>query len=137
MAQRVLPFKLENTTDTITAHAGLVMFGEFIHAMELSRQINNVLPKPGSPRGYEPARFIEPLILMLNGGGRSLEDIRQIKRDKGLLDLLCIDAVPSPDATGDWLRRMGTHHGLAGLGKVNKAYIRRALNLENESDFYA
>lgn len=135
MSQRVLPFKLECTRDTISAHAGLVMFGEFIHAMSLPDHINNDLPKPGSPRGYEPTKFIEPLILMLHGGGRSLEDIRQIKTDMGLQELLCIDAVPSPDATGDWLRRMGSGHGLDRLGKVNKHYVRRTLNLENKSGF--
>jgi hypothetical protein len=135
MTQRVLPFKLESTNDIITAHAGLGIFGEFIHAMGLPKHINRTLPKPGSPRGYEPSKFIEPLILTLHGGGRSLEDIRQIKRDTGLQDLLRIDAVPSPDATGDWLRRMGSGHGLDRLGKINRAYIRRGLNFEKESDF--
>lgn len=135
MTQRVLPFKLESTNDTITAHAGLVMFGEFIKAMGLPMLINDKLPKPGSPRGYKPAKFIEPLILTLHGGGRSLEDIRQIRNDSGLKDLLGIDVVPSSDATGDWLRRMGSGHGLNKLGKVNNNYVRRALNLESKSGF--
>ena len=33
---------------------------------------------------------------MLNGGGRAIEDIREIKIDEGLRELLCA-----------WLRRMG------------------------------
>ena len=135
MSQRVLPFKLECTNDTITAHAGLAIFGEFIHAMGLPGHLNSHLPKPGSPRGYQPTRFIEPLVLTLHGGGRSLEDIRQIKNDRGLRALLGIDVVPSPDATGDWLRRMATRQGLGGLEKVNQSYVRRALNLVRESDF--
>ena len=104
MTQRVLPFKLESTNDTITAHAGLIMFGEFIHAIGLCGHINTELPKPGSPRGYNPSTFIEPLVLTSHGGGRGLEDIRQIRNDIGLQDLLAMDVVPSPDATGDWLR---------------------------------
>lgn len=135
MHQRVLPFKLESTSATITAHAGLVLFGEFIHAMGLPSLVNTELPKPGSPRGYDPAKFVHPLVLTLNGGGRSLEDIRQIKNDTGLQDLLRIDAVPSPDATGDWLRRMGGGDGLSCLGTVNTTYIRRTLNLEERSDY--
>ena len=135
MPQRVLPFKLESTTDTITAHAGLAMFGEFIHATGLAGLVNRELPKPGSPRGYKPSEFIHPLLLTLHGGGRSLEDIRQIRNDIGLQDLLGIDVVPSPDATGDWLRRMGGGHGLDRLGKVNNNFVRRALNLESNSDF--
>lgn len=135
MTQRVLPFKLECTNDTITAHAGLIIFGEFIHAMGLPLLIRDKLPKPGSPRGYSPFNFIESLVLMLHGGGRSLEDIRQIKNDSGIQDLLGIDAIPSPDATGDWLRRMGKGPGRNGLDKVNTACIHRALNRDSQSEF--
>ncbi len=70
--------------------------------VRLGRRMNNELPEPGSPRGYEPARFIEPIVLTLHGGGHSLEDIRPIRNDSGLKDLPGIDAVPCPDATGDW-----------------------------------
>ncbi|SHJ02237.1 hypothetical protein SAMN02745216_00935, partial [Desulfatibacillum alkenivorans DSM 16219] len=76
MTQTVLPFKLEVTNETITAHAGLVVFGEFVHGLGLNALVNRNLPKPGSGAGYAPSAFIEPLILMLHGGGRSLEDLR-------------------------------------------------------------
>ena len=33
MSQTVMPFKLDTTRDTITAQAGLVLFGEYLHAM--------------------------------------------------------------------------------------------------------
>ena len=116
MSQRVLPFKIESTTDTITAHAGLGIFGEFVHALNILGQISSQLPKPGSARGYQPSQFIEPLLLMLHGGGRSLEDLRQIRSDTGLCSLLKIDAIPSSDATGNWLRRMGQERELGQRG---------------------
>lgn len=37
---------------------------------------------------------------MLNGGGRSLEDLRQIRDDKGLCEVLGLERMPSSDATG-------------------------------------
>jgi hypothetical protein len=40
--------------------------------------------------------------VQLNGGGRSLEDVREIKNDKGLRKVLRLKVVPSPDAYGDW-----------------------------------
>lgn len=52
---------------------------------------------------------------MLNGGGRSLEDMRVIRGDDGLGDILEMERVPSSDAIGDWLRRMGTGGGLSGI----------------------
>lgn len=135
MTQRVLPFKIESTKDTITAHAGLSLFGEFIQAMDLRNNVNKKLPKPGSPRGYRASEFIEPLILMLHGGGRSLEDVRQIRKDRGLQELLKIDSVPSPDATGDWLRRMGRSNGVNCMAKLIKAYNRRALKISDQTEF--
>jgi len=134
MLQCVLPFKLETTNDKITPYAGLAIFGEFIHATGLLQQINNEMPAPGSNRGYQPSLFVEPLLLMLHGGGRSLEDLRKISTDSGLRELLKIKNVPSSDATGNWLRRMGST-GLSGLQKMNNIIIRRAINRDDNSQF--
>ena len=117
--QTVLPFKLESTDDTITAQAGLVVFGEFLHSLNLAKEIDRAFGKPGSGAGYRASSYGLPLLLMLQGGGRSLEDLRMIARDKGLLALLAIDAVPSTDAFGRWLRRMGSSGtGLSALESV-------------------
>ena len=117
--QTVLPFKLEATDDTITAQVGLVVFGEFLHSLNLPKEIDRMFGKPGSGAGYRASSYVLPLLLMLQGGGRSLEDLRMIARDKGLLALLAIDAVPSTDAFGRWLRRMGASGtGLSALESV-------------------
>ncbi len=71
-----------------------------------------------------------PLVLMLNGGGRSLEDLRQIRDDEGLREVLPLHRMPSSDATGDWLRRNGATAGLEGLGKVNRRAIKRGLKYD-------
>lgn len=76
MTQSILPFKLETTSERITPHGGLSLFGEFLHAMDVPGQINRSLPQPGSGAGYAPAQFVEPLLLMRHGGGRTLEDLR-------------------------------------------------------------
>lgn len=46
--QNVLPFKLESTEEKITSHSGLVIFGEFLHSLDLLRLLDKNLPKPGS-----------------------------------------------------------------------------------------
>ena len=79
--QTVLPFKLEMTKDIITAHAGLGLLGEFAAGLKLLELTGRYLPEPGSGAGYKAHEYIFPLILMLNGGGRSLEDLRQIRED--------------------------------------------------------
>ena len=126
MRQTVLPFKLDTTEDCITAHAGLALLGEFIEASKLKMHIDRALPEPGSATGYAPSQVVISLLLMLHGGGRSLEDIRQLRQDQGLVELLGLQNIPSADALGDWLRRMGAGAGLAGLEQVNRALLSQA-----------
>jgi hypothetical protein len=84
LAQTVLPFKLETTEELLTANAGLALFGEFVRGLGLSRWLSQEMPKPGSRRGYEANAYVTPLVLMLTGGGRSLEDLRTLKSDTAL-----------------------------------------------------
>ena len=106
-----LPFKLAITDETLTPFAGLSLFGEFLRAIGLDGEVGAAFPAPGSARGYDAWVHLQPLLLMLHGGGRALEDLRKIRADHGLLKVLQVTEAPSPDATGDWLRR----HGLAGV----------------------
>ena len=129
--QNVLPFNLEITNDEITSHAGLALFGEFVAGIGLDRLVHKYLPQPGSNAGHLPCSYITPLVLMFNGGGRSLEDMRVIKDDSALRDILALDRIPSSCAIGDWLRRMGAGRGLVGLDHVNRALL--ASSLRNES----
>jgi len=64
---------------------------------------------------------------MLNGGGRSLEDTREIREDEGLREILPLERIPSSDAIGDWLRTMGINGGLCGLEKVNQKLLKRGM----------
>ncbi len=128
--QRVLPFKIEMTRDTITPHAGLALVGEFTVGLGLLDSVDRTLPEPGSGAGYKASEYVFPLILTLNGGGRSLEDTREIRGDEGLREILPLDKVPSSDATGDWLRRMGSKGGLEGLKDVNKKLLKRGMKYD-------
>lgn len=120
LAQTVLPFKLEATEEMLTANAGLALFGEFVRGVGFSRWLAQEMPKPGSGRGYEADAYVFPLVLMLTGGGRSLEDLRTLKGDSALATLLKQGTLPSTDAIGDWLRRTGAGKGLASLGRINQ-----------------
>jgi len=128
--QSVLPFKLEKTGDTITAQAGLALFGEFCVGLDLLGAVDSCLPGPGSGAGFKASEYVFPLVLMLNGGGRSLEDIRVIRDDIGLREILPLKRVPSSDAIGDWLRRMGVCGGLSGLEQVIRKMLKRGMKYD-------
>jgi hypothetical protein len=133
--QRVLPFKIEMTKDMITSHAGLSLFGEFIVGLGMLDAVDKYLPKPGSGSGYMASEYIYPILLTLNGGGRSLEDTREIRNDEGLRELLPLERVPSSDAIGDWLRRTSQNSGLACLGKVNRRILKRGMKYDGIKDY--
>jgi hypothetical protein len=65
---------------------------------------------------------VDAVVLMLQWGGRSLEDLRELKNEEGLMKLIGRKEIPEPDTVGDWLRRMGDPRtggvGLTGLDEV-------------------
>ena len=133
--QTILPFKLEMTRDMITPHAGLALLGEFAVGLGLLESVDRYLPEPGSGAGYNPSEYIFPLVLMLNGGGRNLEDTRQIRDDEGLREILPLERIPSSDACGDWLRSTGVKGGLSGLEKVTKKLLKQGMKYDGIKDY--
>jgi len=136
-SQTVLPFRLVASNESRTAHTGLPLFGEYLRAMGIAGLINRELPGAGSAAGYGPSAHVSPLVLMLAGGGRTLEDLRILRGDDGLRCVLRQDEMPSSDASGDWLRRLGANEsgGLAGLQRVNRCVSRRLLRNDERTEF--
>jgi hypothetical protein len=131
--QTIFPFKIKTTEERLTAHGGLALMAEFNHGIGLRQLTDQYLPAPGSNRGFDPSEIVDAVVLMLQGGGRTLEDLRELKNEEGLMKLIGRDKIPEPDSAGDWLRRMGDPNGgkagLEGLdrvrGKVNERILRR------------
>jgi hypothetical protein len=76
---------------------------------------------------------------MLQGGGRSLEDLRELKNEEGLMKLIGRDEIPEPDTVGDWLRRMGDPKtgrlGLEGLDRVRDKINERVLKKDGIKEY--
>jgi hypothetical protein len=129
--QTVFAFKMEMTKERLTAHGGLALMAEFNHGIGLRELTDHYLPGPGSNRGFDASVIVDSLVLMLQGGGRSLEDLRELRNEEGLRKLVGRDEIPEPDTVGDWLRRMGDvkggQIGLRGLDKVRDKINERIL----------
>jgi hypothetical protein len=117
--QGILPFKIEHTEELITPRSGLALFAEVIRALKVGEKVEAYFPKPGSNRGYEAWSYIEPVLLMLEGGGRHIEDLREIRDDAALRRLVGIKEMPSLSTYGDWLARMGGRGGIRAIRGVN------------------
>lgn len=137
--QTVLPFKIETTKERLTAHGGLALMAEFNHGIGLRELTDRYLPPPGSNRGFDASVMVDSLVLMLQGGGRSLEDLRELKSEEGLMKLLGRDEIPESDTVGDWLRRMGDskrrYPGLKGLDRVRDEINQRILRRDGIKEY--
>lgn len=71
LRQRIPPFKVEMTRDTITPHASLALLGEFAVGLGLLESVDRYMPKPGSGAGYRASEYVFPVMLTFDGGGRS------------------------------------------------------------------
>src|SRR3989304_10289979 len=105
--QTVFGFKIEKTEEALTAHGGLALMAEFNHGLGLKGLVDRFLPAPGSNRGYAPSVYVDSLVLMLQAGGRHLEDLRELEREGALMKLIGKNQIPDPGSVGDWLRRRG------------------------------
>lgn len=133
--QTQLGFKLGLTRNKITPRAGLSVYSEFLRGFGIKDFIDRHMPKPGSNRGYMAWNYIEPIMLMLYGGGRRIEDLREIVEDKALRKLIGLEAMPSPSTVGDWLRRMGAGEGITSLKTVIDMTTKKALNLDETKEY--
>ena len=132
VTQERLDFQLAPTRDTITGRAGLALFQEAALVLGVRKSIKENLPPPGSGNGFKPQEYVLPLALMLCGGGRTMEDIREIETDEGLRQLCGFARLPGADAIGQWLRK--PKH-LKGLKRVNQFLVRQLIVRSEKNDF--
>ena len=137
--ETIFPFKLGLTKEVLTARSGLALFAEYNHGIGLRELVDKHLPQPGSNRGFKPSVFVNSMVLMLQGGGRSFEDLRELKSDEGLMKLIDYSNIPNPDTAGDWMRRMGDiskgQIGLKGLGIVRDVINQRIMKKDKTGKY--
>lgn len=133
--QTVLPFKLEKTKEEITPRSGLVLYGEFMKGIGLKELVDRSMPRPGSGRGFEAISYIEPLSMMLYGGGEAIEEVREIREDHPLREAIQMERIPSCSAIGDWLKRMGERGGIEGMEGVNDGVVRKVVRREDRKGY--
>ena len=133
--QGILPYKLEITKEQITPRSGLVLYAEVLRALGIKEGVEKYFPDPGSNRGYLPWLYIQPVLMMLYGGGRHIDDIREIKDDFTVRKLVGMEEVPSLSTFGDWLKREGDKEGSGAMEKVNEEVVREVCLRDDEDNY--
>ena len=107
LPQLILPLKLERSPERLTSLGGLVVLEELARAVGLWEEVDRALEGAKSGRGYRPREFVQARVWMLHGGGRRLEDLRELGAEREVLGELGLEAVPDAGTVGDGLRRQG------------------------------
>jgi len=131
MAQGVLNFSVEGTKESLTSNAGTILFGEYLKATKIDKLCDAYLPLPQSNRGYMPFEHIQPLLLMLHSGGRVLDDLRIIQKDKAIKETLKIKRIPISESVGKWITRQGLQ-GIYGIESINRTLLQRHLKIVDD-----
>lgn len=124
---KILPFTIQTTKDKLTSRAGLVCIAQLMSQLKFSELVDRAFVSPKSNRGFRASTFVNAFMLMLNEGGRCLDDLRHIRDDKALGLLLDNAIIPSADAAGNWLRRHG-QTGVSALAQINKSVLAATLH---------
>lgn len=133
--QTQLSFKIGITKDEITSRAGLSVYAEFLRGFGIKDFIDKQMPLPKSNRGHKAWKYIEPLMMMLYGGGRHIDDLREIVNDKPLRRLIDLKEIPSASTVGDWLKRMGGDIGITSIKNVIDMTTKKALRLDESKGY--
>jgi hypothetical protein len=133
--QSQLNFKVGLTKSEITSRSGLAVYSEFLRGFGVKELIYKHMLPPGSNRGYGAWSYIEPLMLMMYGGGRHIEGLREVAEDKALRRIIGMEGMPSASTVGDWLRRMGSDEGLRRLKQVTDETMRKSLRIDDRQEY--
>ncbi len=133
--QNLLPFKIGISRETLTSRSGLALYSEFMRAYGIKELIESLMPEPGSNRGYRAWQYIEPILLMLIGGGRHIEELREIINDNGLRKLTGMYKIPSPSTVGDWARKRGNGKGQQEIKEVINRANKKALMQDSHDEY--
>lgn len=131
LSQVILPIKIENSGERLTSLSGLLVVEELAQARQVWRRVDELLVGPKSGRGYAASEFVKSLVWMLHGGGRRLEDLRELEAEREVLKELGLKRVPDAGTVGDWLRRQG-ERGVEGLQRLNRELVRGSWGGEEE-----
>ena len=85
-----------------TAWAGATLLIDLLRKLEMDQIGNKVLPTKKSSKGLEQGQILKSVVLISALGGECLDDMRRLRDDAGLEEILSYRP-PAPETARQWL----------------------------------
>ena len=121
--QGSISVKLGETDAAVTNFPGVVALANLGKRLGLLDDLDVLLPVKQRKRGLASSAAVFDLMCIPLSGGQCIEDLDQLRQDKGLERLLGRSVMPSRTAH-DFLRRI-RYDGLEGLGQARRRMLAR------------
>ena len=124
----ILPHKIGISKRILTSRAGLIVVAQLMQRLGLEQLADRQLPVAGSNRGYRQGAMFNIFMLLFHEGGKCLDDVSHLQKEKPLMKLLGCGKLPGAKTLGNWLRRVGRScQAMQGLVNINKTILAAGL----------
>lgn len=96
--------KVEQSSHPLTSFAGLPFLVELADHLGVLKAANEIPGLCERKRDHLPSDYLMSLVLMLSGGGDTLDEVEHLRQDPGLKKLLGT-RMPAPNSVGEFLRK--------------------------------
>ena len=104
---------------------------QLMQRLGLEQLADRQLPVAGSNRGYRQGAMFNIFMLLFHEGGKCLDDVSHLQKEKPLMKLLGCGKLPGAKTLGNWLRRAGrSDQAMQGLVNVTKQFLQQGFTTE-------
>lgn len=121
--QDSISVQVGETDSEVTNFPGVVPLANLASELGLFRDLERLLPAKERRRGFGNSASVFDLMMIPMAGGQCIDDLAQLRQDKGLARLLG-RKVMAPSTVHDFLQRI-RYDGLDGLGKARSNMLAK------------
>ena len=89
-----LPHKIGICKRIVTSRVDLIVVAQLMQRLGLEQLADRQLPVPGNNRGYRQGAMFNIFMLLFHEGGRCLDDVGHLEKEKPLMKLLGCGKLP-------------------------------------------